>query len=178
MKIAQTHPIYKYIVAIGCIFGAITIFLYQGGTSSEGIAGDNPSGEALLWASLIGYSLNFLEAGIVAFIAAPMAGKVSDILANYGFKQGKDSIQKLERIIDGIGLFALAIVYTFDAVTTYQGGVRRGYSKSISAGIAIIQLPMFEIQLNVGLWLLDDARIQWKILKKIHSQTLLQEEAS
>ena len=164
MQLAQTHPLYKKVVAWGCIFGAVAFFAFQGITSGEGIAGANPSDSGLFWAILIGFSFNFLEAGIIAFIAAPMAGKVSDVLKTYGFQQSHESLQNLERIIDVFGILVLAIVYAFDGITTYRGAVDRGYNKGISTVVAIIQLPMFELMLNTGLWLREDAKIQARVL--------------
>ena len=167
MQFTKTHPIYKTLVAVGSILGAFGFFAFQGVTSAEGISGSEVPD---LWSLIIGFSFNFVEAAVLAFIAAPMAGKVSEVLESYGFTQSKKSIIMLERIIDSLCLGALVFVYVFDAYTTRKGALRRGWTPFMATAVAIFQLFLCEILLNVGLWLLEDAKKERMILASLQAQ--------
>lgn len=163
MKLFKTHPWFKVVVGLGCLLSAVSFFLFQGWTSAEGIVG---GGTPDRMAILFGFSINFIEAGVIALITAPLAGKVSDIMATWGYNQGRESIHNLEKTLDIIMLVCLLLVYAFDAYTTYLGCVARGYVSTIAVMLAVIQLPMFELLGNAGLWIFGDAVVQLRAVKK------------
>lgn len=163
MKLFETHPTFKIVVGLGCLLSAASFFFFQGWTSAEGIVG---GGTPDTMSILFGFSINFIEAGVIALITAPLAGKVSDILATWGYGQNRGSIQKLERTLDMIMVVCLLVVYVFDAYATYLGCLTRGYIPTIAVMLAVVQLPMFELLGNAGLWIFSDAMIQKRAVSK------------
>ena len=152
----RTHPSFLKIVGVGCLIGGAAFFLYQGYTTGIGIGGNS------LLVFVISFSLNFVEAGILALVRARMAPTIEDVISSWGFKA---PLEKLERILDLFLLGTVFFIYVIDAKFTYDGSLLFGLKKTVALLIAIGQLPMFELLMNMGFWLLEEAKINKKAIK-------------